>query len=67
MTFAEIIFCASVNLEQSAMVLILFCSYQLIKDKITQLEVYFYTNFNSKRPINLNHVRVVFELLQLWA
>ena len=32
----------------------------IIKDKITQLEVYFYTNFNSKRPINLNHVRVVF-------
>ena len=32
----------------------------IIKDKITQLEVYFHTNFNSKRPVNLNHVRVVF-------
>ena len=32
----------------------------IIKDKIAQLEVYFYTNFNSKRPTNLNHVRVVF-------
>ena len=32
----------------------------IIKDKMTQLEVYFYTNFNSKRPINLNHVGVVF-------
>ena len=33
---------------------------RIIKDKITQLEVYFYTNFNSKRPMNLNHVTVVF-------
>ena len=32
----------------------------IIKDKITQTEVYFYTNFNSKRPINLNHAGVVF-------
>ena len=32
----------------------------IFKDKITQLEVYFHTNFNSKRPVNLNHVRVVF-------